>query len=478
MAEIILTNPYLKVDKKIVAEVYTSSETMDNLKILCDVHGSRFPGLPGDKDAVDYIVGKLKEYGCENVHAEEFTIAGWNRGPATLEISSPIKRSFDVISLPHSIGAEVEAELVFIGPGAIPDYDEEKLKGKIVMVTSATPAGMKRFFHRSEKYMRSVKAGAAGWVFMNHYPAYGPPTGGINPVIPAIGISYEDGSFIERLIEREGKVMARINTTDKNVDTATWNIIADVVPDNPVDDEYICVGSHLDGHDISQGAVDPASGAAVVMEIARNLVKVKDKLKRRVRCMTFGAEEIGLYGSYYYAKAHEAELDKCRFMLNLDSAGGAGKKGLNIHDFPAIEELIKKWEKEMVAEIPTKQGVSPYSDHWPFFLKSVPCASNSDPTATRTGRGYGHTRYDTLDKVDIKNLHLASANHTRILFRVANEENWNPRRKTKQEIEDFIKEQGYDRTVALADEMRKYIKDNYKEIHPETKEWIGRGGAW
>ena len=41
--------------------------------------------------------------------------------------------------------------------------DLAKLKGKIVMVTSATPAGMKRFFHRSEKYMRSVKAGAAGW---------------------------------------------------------------------------------------------------------------------------------------------------------------------------------------------------------------------------------------------------------------------------------------------------------------------------
>jgi hypothetical protein len=131
-----------------------------------------------------------------------------------------------------------------------------------------------------------------------------------------------------------------------------------------------------------------------------------------------------------------------------------------------------------VAEIPTKQGVSPYSDHWPFFLNSVPCASNSDPTATRSGRGYGHTKYDTLDKVDIKNLHLASANHTRILFRVANEGGWNPKRKTKAEIDAFIKEQGYDRTIALADEMRQYIKDNYKEIHPETMEWIKRGGAW
>jgi aminopeptidase YwaD len=473
-----LSNPHLEVDKKIMAEIYTSSEPMDNLKILCDVHGSRFPGLPGDKAAVDYIIKKLKEYGCENVHAEEFNIAGWKRGKATLEIVSPIKRSFDVISLPHSIGEEVEGELVFIGPGAIPDYDEEKIKGKILMVTSATPAEMKRFFHRSEKYMRSVMAGATGWIFMNHYPAYGPPTGGINPVIPAIGISYEDGSFLERLIEREGKVVVKIKTTDKNLDIKTWNIIADVVPDHPVDDEYLVVGSHLDGHDISQGAVDPASGAVTVMEIARNLCKVKNTLKRRVRCMTFGAEEIGLYGSYAYAAKHADELDKCRFMLNLDAAGGEGKKGLNIHDFPFIEKLVKKWEKEMVAEIPTKQGVSPYSDHWPFFLKSVPCASNADPTTVRTGRGYGHTRYDTLDKVDIKYLHLAAANHTRVLYRVANEEDWNPKRKTEQEIEDFIKEQGYDRTVALADEMREYIKKNYKKIQLETKEWVERGGAW
>ena len=111
-----MSNPYLEVDKKIMAEVYTSSEPMDNLKVLCDVYGSRFPGLPGDKNAVKYIVKKLKEYGCENVHAEEFTIAGWKRGKATLEVVSPIKKSFDVISLPHSIGAEVEGELVFIGP--------------------------------------------------------------------------------------------------------------------------------------------------------------------------------------------------------------------------------------------------------------------------------------------------------------------------------------------------------------------------
>ncbi len=172
---------------------------------------------------------------------------------------------------------------------------------------------------------------------------------------------------------------------------------------------------------------------------------MKDKLKRRVRCMTFGAEEIGLYGSYAYVAAHRGRARQVQ--VHVESGlrrSESGKKGLTFHDFPSLEKLAKKWATEMVAEMPTTQGVSPYSDHWPFFLKSVPCAGGADPTAVRTGRGYGHTRYDTIDKVEMQYLHLAAANYTRFLFRVANEENWNPRRKTKAEIDNFIKEQGYD----------------------------------
>jgi hypothetical protein len=75
-------------------------------------------------------------------------------------------------------------------------------------------------------------------------------------------------------------------------------------------------------------------------------------------------------------------------------------------------------------------------------------------------------------------LHLAAANYARFLYRVANEEKWKPKRKTKEEIDAFIKEQGYDKTVALANQMREYIKASYKEIHPETQEWMKRGGAW
>lgn len=474
-------NPYLKVDKKIASEVYTSSEPMDNLKVLCDVYDSRFPGTKGDLGSVKWMVKKLKRNGLKNAHYETYTIPGWRRGPAQLRVTSPIKKKFEVISLPHGLGGEIEGKLVYLGDGPIDDYESRKdeIEGNVVMVTSRNPMGMQRFLHRSEKYMRSVFAGAKGWIFMNHYPAYGPPTGGISPVVPAVGISYEDGSYLVRLLERENDVTIKIKTTDTNYDLETYNVICDVEPDDPVDDEYVVVGSHYDGHDISQGAVDPASGAVTVMEIARTLDKVKKDLKRRVRCICFGAEEIGLYGSYNYVAMHADEMGKVRFMLNLDSGGRAGKKGVTFHDFPELEPLLKQWASEMNAEMPTDQRVSPYSDHWPFFLKSVPCGSGGDPEArrTRTGRGYGHTKYDTVDKVEQDNLRLAAANYSRFIFRIANAEKWPAKRKSPKEIQKFIKEQGYDQTIQLAEKVKDYVRA-WDEIHPETQAWLDRKSAW
>jgi len=186
---ILSENPYIVLDKAIVSEIYTSSEPMDNLKILCDVFGSRFGGSPEDFESVKWIVDKVKSYGIDNAHYESFQFPGWIRGPAKLEVTSPIVKEFDCISLPHSISGEIKADLIYLGDGSIDTYEERKdeIEGNVVMVTSRTPLGMTRLLHRSEKYMRSVLAGAKGWIFMNHYPAYGPPTGTISPIIPAVG---------------------------------------------------------------------------------------------------------------------------------------------------------------------------------------------------------------------------------------------------------------------------------------------------
>jgi len=472
-------NSYLVLDKVIVSEIYTSSEPMDNLKVLCDVFGSRFGGSPEDFESVKWIVEKLKSYGIDNARYESFRFPGWTRGTAKLEVTSPIEKEFDCISLPHSIGGEVEADLVYLGDGPVDVYEARKdeIDGNVVMVTSRTPLGMTRPLHRSEKYMRSVLAGAKGWIFMNHYPAYGPPTGTISPIIPAVGVSFEDGSFLARLLEREGSIKVRVETTDRNMEMTSYNVVCDIPGTS--DEEYVLSGSHYDGHDIAQGAVDPASGAVTVIEMARVLNKIKGRLKRRIRLVCFGCEEVGLFGSYNYVAQHEDEMDSLRFMLNLDSAGGKGKKGIILHGHPELEPFVEQTAKDIKAELPYFQRVSPYSDHWPFYLKGVPTAGGGDPEAirTRTGRGYGHTKYDTVDKVELEYLRLAAANYSRLLLRVANADEWPARRMTQEDIEEFIQKQGYDQTVALAERVKEYVR-TWDEIHPEIQEWLDREYDW
>ena len=284
--------------------------------------------------------------------------------------------------------------------------------------------------------------------------------------------------FLVRTLEREGEVKLRIKTTDRNMDVNTYNVITDV-PGTMRTKEHVVVGSHYDGHDISQGAEDPASGAVTVMEIGRVLNMVKDKLKRRVRCVCFGAEEIGLFGSYNYVAMHAKELGDVRFMLNLDSGGSKGRKGVTLHDHPELEDFMQTCAKEMKADLPYTQRVGPYSDHWPFYLKSVPCGSGGDPDPSRmiAGRGFGHSKYDTVDKVDQEYLRLAAVNYSRFLFRVANSDNWIAKRKKQEEIQEFIKKQGYDQTVQLAEKVKGYVR-TWKEIHPETKVWLERKSDW
>ena len=94
----------------------------------------------------------------------------------------------------------------------------------------------------------------------------------------------------------------------------------------------------------------------------------------------------------------------------------------------------------MNADLPTFQRVSPYSDHWPFFLKGVPSGGGSDPSRPMgTGDNFIHTKYDTLDKLSVEDMRRGSANYARWLLRAANTDNWNVKRKTPADIEETIK---------------------------------------
>ena len=114
-----------------------------------------------------------------------------------------------------------------------------------------------------------------------------------------------------------------------------------------------------------------------------------------------------------------------------------------------------------------------------IFIRGVPCGSGGDPESLRAvaGRGYGHTRYDTLDKIELSNLRSAASNYTRLLLRMANHDDLDVKRKSKKEINEFIKKQGYDKAMALTKKLKKYV-GKWKKLPPETKRWLERRSAW
>lgn len=453
-------NPFLSVDQQMIGDAYTSTEAQDNLITLCDEFGSRFGGTEGERQAAQFFKAKLEAYGLDNVRLEPIEYIGWTRGEAELEIISPIQKAIPCITLPHSPPTQLEGAILDMHDGAPKDFDlrADEIKGKIVMTTSAVdPKGSKRWIHRSEKYGRSVLAGATGFIFVNHYPGLGPATGDIGNdgagLIPGFSICHEDGVFIQRLIKHKGEVRIRLRTTDRCQPMTSWNVTGDL-PGHQFPDQLVMLGCHYDGHDISQGAGDPASGAVSVLEAARILATYAPDLPRTVRFALWGVEEIGLLGSRAYVKAHADELDNIRFYLNMDSAGtDSNKRDIVLNEWSDLESLFRHYSEEMTLGFAVGQSVHAFSDHFPFFMTGVPTAGIQSAKRSLEGRGYGHTKHDTVDKVGLKALREAATLAARLALRVASEENWPVTRRAESTVLELLDSPDYREEKEFTDRL-------------------------
>jgi len=438
-------NPFLTVDQQMVGDCYTSREVMETLLTLCDEFGSRFGGTEGERKAAEFLKAKMEEYGLKNVCLEPVEYIGWVRGEAKLEITSPIQKAIPCISLPHSPAANLEGTIVDMGDGAPEDFERraDEIKGKIVMTTSVvSPKGSKRWIHRGEKFGRSLLAGASGFIFVNHYPGYGPATGGIGhdgeALIPGISISMEDGALLRRLAKQGGEVRIRLTSTDHCEPMTSWNVMGDL-PGREQADQIVMLGSHYDGHDISQGAEDPASGVVAVLEATRLLARYAPALPCTVRFVLWGVEEIGLLGSMAYVAAHADELDQVRFYLNMDSAGAkSNSRDIVLNEWPTLQPLLEQWSEEMALEFAVGQKTSAHSDHFPFFMNGVPTGGMQSAEPSFAGRGYGHTQYDTVDKVDLTCLREASTLAARLALRIASEGDWPVARRDQDAVQALL----------------------------------------
>lgn len=230
----------------------------------------------------------------------------------------------------------------------------------------------------------------------------------LGPRLPGSEASRQAGEYISRELQRAGWSVRMDDSTFQGV--ALHNIIA-----SKGHGPAVLIGAHYDSraqadHDPENqtapvpGANDGASGAAVLLELARTLDV--SKTNREVQLAFFDAEDQGELNGWPWSVGAEqvaANLTQLpEFVIVVDMIGDANQE---IY----WERLSTPWLNERLWAVAgqlgyEKQFVPTYKhsiidDHLPFLERNIPAVDIID-----FDYPYWHTRSDTADKVSAASL--------------------------------------------------------------------------
>ena len=414
----------IELERDLIGDIWTSSSLEESLRYLCDTCGGRFAGTEDERRAGDYMLARFESWGLDaegqRVRAEPFEMVGWRREGARLTLLHQGEaRELPCLALAGSGAGQVEAEVIDVGPGTPADFERlgEAVAGKAVLASAQGP-------HRLEKYAHALAAGAAAFLFANGRPGMLLPAGSVGlpgaPRLLSIGLSLETAALLRRLLEGaspDEPISVRIDVSGGPETVTARNIVAELPGSDP-DAGWIVACGHYDGHDIAQGAQDNATGTAVVLEAARVLSARGVRLGAGLRFVLFSGEEMGMYGSEAYVRDHPDHLDHIRAVFNADIVGMAAPLVLMTQNSPELAAYLRRLPLEELGAQVNDTRLVPYSDHFSFTLAGV-ASLMAVTSSSGTGRGWGHTAADTLDKLDIRAVREAAATTARILLRMA-----------------------------------------------------------
>ena len=156
----------------------------------------------------------------------------------------------------------------------------------------------------SDKALNAQTAGAVGVIIFNEgnttdriplmYGTLGGP--GVN--IPVQSASFALGEELYNLM-LAGDVQVYMFVDTITEERTSQNVIGTLEGLKP-DQGIVYIGGHYDSVSSAPGANDDASGVAATLEAARVLSTKGHRTKATLKFIAFGAEEIGLDGSYWY----------------------------------------------------------------------------------------------------------------------------------------------------------------------------------
>lgn len=350
------------------------AKVMADLDAICDT-GGRFAGSESEVQAREYLASRLEEIAGSAPDRIAIEDTGWIRGDASIERVSD-GTVFPCVSLvrsPETPEGGLVADLIDIGRGTEADFDAhaDAIAGKVVMVRHEYMFAAETT-HRRRKYDWAIDRGAAGFLIASHLQGDFPVTGssGATPErgIPAAGISAETAAALTKDGGKQVKIRIEAETGPRH----TENLLLDI-PGRSGD--WVVLSAHIDGHHLSESAMDNGTGLAAVLNSLRAVLPCADKFERGLRIGFFTVEEWALAGSAAYVDAmSDTERDAIKLNINLDSVAGDP----DITALTSGFEKAEAWLVEQAAGNGHKLGahrpLMRNSDHFNFARHGIPAA--------------------------------------------------------------------------------------------------------
>jgi Zn-dependent M28 family amino/carboxypeptidase len=338
--------------------------------------------------------------------------------------------------------AQFEAEAIFVGHGiAAPEFQWDDYKGvdvrgkAVVLFTNEPDSTDPKFFggraltyygRWTYKYEEATRRGAAAVILIHTTPTAGygwnvvrnswareQPYVALAPGAPALAFAgWVTAEAAAKLLATSGHTAAellkaansrgfrpiplglrlrgRVPSKIRRIDTR--NVAAMIPGGDPAYQDqavlftahwdHLGVGAAVNGDSIYNGAVDNATGCAILLEMARAWSALEQKPRRAALFVAMTAEEGGLRGSEFHAAHPFFPPGKTAVALNFDgyfpagitkdvSVGGAERTTL----WGVVEDAARRLNYEIKPDPRLEQGSFYRSDHFSMAKTGIPAFS-------------------------------------------------------------------------------------------------------
>lgn len=378
-----------------------SEKASDYLHKLCSEIPSRRVGSKGNREATDFFARLVDFFGFET-ECPEFDCIDWTHGDVHLTAQG---KEYQAFASPYALGCQVHAPLVVAS--TLEELEATDALGKILLVQGelAKEQLMPKEFpfynpehHKKIAHLLETKAPQAIVAATSRDPAL---AGGVYPFpliedgdfdIPSTYMTAEEG---ERLATDAGQEVS-LEMVAERIPAKGCNVIARKGISMA---RRVVVCAHIDAKMGTPGALDNATGVAVLLLLAELLTDYAGDL---------GIEIVAVNGEDYYAASGEiqfVESNAGRFSeivlgINLDGAGyKGGNTAYSLYECPA--EMSNLIRSAFTARQGFVEGEPWYqSDHMLFVQNQRPALALTSDRFTELWTHIAHTPKDRPEIVD------------------------------------------------------------------------------